>query len=238
MFVGSKIFTCFALGCLGSLSFHPAQAAAPSEQNNAIKAEQKFTAKDYSYLIGMKGFSDQLLKNHFKLYEGYVKNAQLLLDNLAQLDNDGKATGPVFAEQQRRLGWEYNGMRLHELYFENLGGTKALDTSSSLYQLITQQFGSFDKWKQDFIAVGAMRGIGWAILYQDPVTGRLVNMWINEHDVGHLAGGTPLLIMDVFEHAYMIEYQLDKSAYIQAFMNNINWDVVAKRLPQNGTVKA
>lgn len=185
-----------------------------------------YQAKDYSYLLGMPGFTDNLLKMHFTLYEGYVKNANYLLTKLA---DSSLQKSYEYGALKRRLGWEFDGMRLHELYFENLGGKQPLDSSSALYRQITQDFGSFDQWKADFIATGAMRGIGWAILYLDPKSGKLVNTWINEHDVGHLAGGAPILVMDVFEHAYMPQWGLDRAAYITAFFANANWQAVAER---------
>jgi Fe-Mn family superoxide dismutase len=186
---------------------------------------QAYKAKDYSSLIGMPGFSERALTTHFKLYQGYVNNTNLLIDTLKTLDRKT----PAYAELKRRVGWEFDGMRLHELYFENLGGKGISDTSDPLYQKIAADFGSFEDWKADFIATGAMRGIGWAVLYLDPQSNRLVNSWINEHDVGHLAGGKPILIMDVFEHAYMIDYLLDRAAYINAFFKNINWEIVNQR---------
>lgn len=188
-----------------------------------------FKPKDYSHLIGMPGFSNYALNTHFTLYHGYVKNANLLLDKLRKLSELGQQKTPEYAEMKRRLGWEFDGMRLHELYFENLGGTEPLPSSSTLYQSIEKNFGSYDHWKEDFIGTGLMRGIGWAVLYQDPISGALVNTWINEHDLGHLAGGTPLLIMDVFEHAYMPDYSLDRAKYIDAFFKNINWKPVNQR---------
>lgn len=188
-----------------------------------------YQAKDYSSLLGMPGFSDKTLQTHFKLYQGYVTNTNLLTDILATLTAEGKNRSPLYAEIKRRFGWEFDGMRLHECYFENLGGKDTLDTSSPLYMKLVADFGSYDQWKADFIATGAMRGIGWAVLYLDPQSGRLFNTWINEHDVGHLAGGRPILIMDVFEHAYMIDYLLDRAAYIEAFFKNINWEIVHKR---------
>lgn len=198
------------------------------------QAPASYQAKDYSYLIGMPGFSDNLINTHLKLYQGYVTNTNLLLNLLQKLSADGKNRSPEYAELKRRLGWEFDGMRLHEYYFSNLGGKESkLDQNSPLYQNIIRDFGSYDAWKNDFIATGAMRGIGWAVLYLDPATGKLLNIWINEHDVGHLAGGQPILIMDVFEHAYMPDYGLDRAKYIDAFFNNINWDVVSKRFPNN-----
>jgi len=184
-----------------------------------------YTVKDYSHLIGMNGFSDNLLKIHFKLYEGYVKNANDLLVKLQTVADNSYEYGAL----KRRFGWEFDGMRLHELYFGNLGGNGTLDKKSALYSAITSQFGNYEKWKKDFIATGSMRGIGWAVLYLDAEEGRLVNVWVNEHDTGHLAQGRPILIMDVFEHAYMPQYGLDKAKYIEAFFNNIDWSVPAER---------
>jgi Fe-Mn family superoxide dismutase len=188
-----------------------------------------YAAKDYSALIGMPGFSETLLKNHFTLYQGYVTNTNKVLDTLDALLKDGKAATPEFAELKRRLGWEFDGMRLHEYYFENLGAS-ALDTQGALAKKLAADFGSVENWEKDFRATGAMRGIGWVALYQDPASGRLVNFWINEHDGGHPAGGTPVLIMDVFEHAFMIDYGLKRADYIAAFFTNINWKAAEGRV--------
>ena len=189
-----------------------------------------YTAKDYSALIGMPGFSETLLKNHFTLYQGYVTNTNKVLDTLATMLSDGKAGTPEYAELKRRLGWEFDGMRLHEFYFENLGGKSALAPESRLAKKLAEDFGSYENWEKDFKATGAMRGIGWTILYQDVTNGKLVNFWINEHDGGHPAGCTPILIMDVFEHAFMIDYGLKRPDYIAAFFNNINWAAAEGRL--------
>ncbi|MFN3739331.1 MAG: superoxide dismutase [Thermodesulfovibrionales bacterium] len=189
-----------------------------------------YTAKDYSKLIGMTGFSETLLKNHFTLYQGYVTNTNKLLDTLDAMLKDGRAGIPEYAELKRRLGWEFNGMRLHEYYFENLGGGGQLNKESKLAKKIIESFGSYENWEKDFKSVGTMRGIGWAVLYQDLTDGRLINFWINEHDIGHPSGCNPLLIMDVFEHAFMIDYGLKRADYIEAFFKNINWDAVEARL--------
>ncbi|HEY3375846.1 MAG TPA: Fe-Mn family superoxide dismutase [Candidatus Aquicultor sp.] len=189
-----------------------------------------YSARDFSGLIGMEGFSEVLLTNHFTLYQGYVTNTNKLLGDTAKMVVEGTAATPEFAELKRRLGWEFDGMRLHEYYFENLGGAGELDSGSKLTQKMTEDFGGYDAWEKEFRAVGAMRGIGWAVLYQDIVTGGLINFWINEHDAGHLAGGNPILIMDVFEHAYMLDYGIKRPDYIEAFFKNINWDAVEARL--------
>lgn len=192
--------------------------------------EENYQAKDFTKLIGMPGFSEKALQMHFKLYQGYVKNINLLLEIIQGYSQDGKDLSPQYAEIKRRLGWEFDGMRLHELYFENLGGKGTqINLQSDLYQQISMDFKNFDAWKKDFMATGAMRGIGWVILTLDPVQNRLINVWIGEHDIGHLAGTKPILIMDVWEHAYMIDYGLERADYIRAFFENINWDVVQSR---------
>ena len=206
---------------------HAAPLRAISEKE--VRA-MSYTAKDYSKLIGMEGFSETLLKNHFTLYQGYVTNTNKVMDILNQMLKDGKTGTPEFAELKRRLGWEFNGMRLHEFYFENLGGKGGINKGGKLAKKMSEDFGSYEMWEKDFKAVGAMRGIGWAVLYQDPMNGRLVNFWINEHDVSHPAGCNPLLIMDVFEHAFMIDYGLKRADYIEAFFKNINWSAAEARL--------
>ena len=185
-----------------------------------------YIAKDYSHLIGIEGFSETLLKNHFTLYQGYVNNTNKLHELLSSKAKD--ATNPEYAELKRRFGFEFNGMRLHEYYFENL--ICPTERPDAVTKKLADAFGSYDAWEKDFKATGAMRGIGWVILYQDNVTGWLFNQWINEHEVGHLAGCRPILVMDVFEHAFMTDYGLKRADYIEAFFKNINWDVLESRL--------
>jgi Fe-Mn family superoxide dismutase len=189
-----------------------------------------YTAKDYSKLIGMEGFSETLLKNHFTLYQGYVANTNKVLDTLNGMLKDGKTAVPEFAELKRRLGWEFNGMRLHEYYFENLGGKGGINKSGKLAAKLVEDFGSYELWEKEFKATGTMRGIGWVVLYQDIANGSLINFWINEHDVSHPAGCNPILIMDVFEHAFMLDYGLKRADYIEAFFKNINWQIAEERL--------
>jgi Fe-Mn family superoxide dismutase len=189
-----------------------------------------YSAQDFSKLLEMKDFSETLLQNHFTLYQGYVTNANKLLESLDAMLKEGNTSRPEYAEMKRRLGWEFNGMRLHELYFENLGGTETPGPGSKLSEKLATAFGSRESWETDFKATGAMRGIGWAGLYLDKTNGRLMNFWINEHDVGHPAGCTPLLIMDVFEHAFMLDYGLKRAVYIDVFFANIDWKAVESRL--------
>ena len=190
-----------------------------------------YEAINFDNLIGTKGFSDKLLQNHFKLYQGYVANTNKLIDILKKLLDEEKTGTPEYAELKRRFGWEFNGMRLHELYFGNMIKEETKQSKSSkLYKKMTETFGSSQKCEDDFKAVGILRGIGWAVMAYDPIGDKLFNVWINEHDVGHLAGSIPLLVMDVFEHAFVLDYGLNRADYIKAFINAINWDVVEKRL--------
>jgi Fe-Mn family superoxide dismutase len=186
-----------------------------------------YTAKNFDHLVGLEGLSDRLLKNHITLYQGYVTN----VNKLAEIGETTELGSPQYAELKRRFGWEYNGMVLHELYFSNLAKqSSSLPDDSDLRKKISERFGTFDAWEKDFRATGAMRGIGWVVLYFDQTGGRLFNAWINEHDAGHFAGAVPLLVMDVFEHAYMVDYDLKKADYINVFMKLIDWPAVEKRL--------
>lgn len=190
-----------------------------------------YVPKNFDHLIGTPGFSDQLLKNHFTLYQGYVTNTNKLADQLSQFLKDGQEAMPAYAEIKRRFGWEFDGMRLHEYYFGNMSkeATKR-DETSALAQKMARDWGSFEAWEKDFKATGSLRGIGWAVLYYDREADRLFNVWINEHDVGHFAGCAPVLIMDVFEHAFMLDYGTKRADYITAFMKAIAWGVVEGRV--------
>lgn len=182
--------------------------------------------KDFSHLIGLDGFSDTLLTNHFALYEGYVKNVNMLAD----LSGSVEPGTPQSSELRRRFGWEWNGVRLHELYFGNLTKTPvSLSGSSPIATLITERFGSVEAWEKDFRSAGAIRGIGWIILAYDKDEKRIFNIWVNEHDGGHLVGATPLLVMDVFEHAFITDYGLKRVEYVDAFFRSIDWNEVERR---------
>ena len=110
-----------------------------------------------------------------------------------------------------------------------LGETTQLNQNEQLYKQILKDFGSYESFEKDFKSTGAMRGIGWVILYFDKQAGRLFNVWINEHDMGHLGGNEPLLVMDVFEHAYMTDYGIKKADYIEMFIKSINFKAIEQR---------
>lgn len=189
-----------------------------------------YEAKDYGKLLGMEGFSDTLLNNHFTLYKGYVANTNKVMDILSAAVKDGKTATPEYAELKRRLGWEFNGMRLHEYYFENLGGKVPISKEGKLVKRLENNFGTYENWLIDFKATGSLRGIGWTILYHDTIGEKLFNQWINEHDTGHPGGCQPILVLDVFEHAFMIDYGLKRADYLEAFIKNINWPAVEARI--------
>lgn len=188
-----------------------------------------FEAKNYDSLLGLKGFSDTLLKNHFTLYQGYVTNTNKLADAITAMIKDGKQATPEFAELKRRFGWEFNGMRLHELYFGNLAKDGKALTESIKKQLI-KDFGSVENWEKDMKAICTMRGIGWAVLYYDISNKRLINAWINEHDSGHLATCAPILVIDVFEHAYITDFGIKRADYVDALWKVLDWSEAERRL--------
>src|SRR3989344_5486807 len=185
-----------------------------------------YQEQNFKQLLGVKGFSDKLLETHFKLYAGYVANTNKLLDLMKSLTPGT----PEWSEVKRRFGWEFNGMRLHELYFSNMGKEKTtLSEDTELFKLMAETFSSGQGCHDDFVNTGKLRGIGWVVMTYDPVAKKLFNLWINEHDFGHLAGTVPLLVMDVFEHAFITDYNMDRAAYIKAFVEVIDWDIVQKR---------
>jgi Fe-Mn family superoxide dismutase len=194
-----------------------------------------YKPKTYN-LSNLIGISDKTLEMHFKLYEGYVKETNKLNEKIADFLNDGQVDHeemPAYSELTRRLGFEYNGMVLHEYYFGNLtaSGTGNPDGSSSFFKAAESSFGQFDIWKTDFESIGKMRGVGWAICYEDPTNGRLSNHWITLHEVGNVAGFNPILVMDVWEHAYLLDYKpAERPEYIKAFFSNIDWKAVEDRL--------
>lgn len=178
----------------------------------------------------LKGISDNQIEQHWKLYEGYVAQVNKLHEELANLD----PTSLSHSDRRRRLGFEYNGMILHELYFGNLIDTK-INPSPELNKSLEETWGSLDRWQDDFINSGKTRGIGWAILYEHPETTKLFNAFIAEHEMGIIATCKPILVMDVWEHAYMVDHgATERGKYIDAFVNNINWYIVSKRYKELG----
>ncbi len=200
-----------------------------------MKSDVTYKARQFN-LSGLNGISDKTIEMHFKLYEGYVKQTNLLNEKIAEFIKDGKIDHeemPAYSEINRRLGFEFNGMVLHEYYFDNLkkGGGGDAEASSAFFKAAEASFGSYDVWKADFVGIGNMRGVGWAMCDQDPANGRLSNHWITLHEVGNVAGFRPTLVMDVWEHAFLLDYKpADRPKYIEAFFSNVDWKACEKRL--------
>jgi Fe-Mn family superoxide dismutase len=194
-----------------------------------------YQAKQFN-LSGLNGISDRTLEMHFKLYEGYVKETNNLSDRISEFLRDGKVDQeevPAYSELTRRLGFEYNGMVLHEYYFGNMKreGPGNPEKNSAFFRAAEASFGSYDIWKADFVGIGKMRGVGWAICYENPANGRLSNHWITLHETGNVAGFNPVLVMDVWEHAFLLDYKpAERLKYIEAFFSNVAWNVCDKRL--------
>lgn len=185
-----------------------------------------YQEKEYSNILNINGLSSELLKNHFDLYRGYITNTNKLAEELVSLSKDSVS----YAELNRRFGWEFNGMRLHELYFENISTNPcAIDACPDIFNKIQLDFGSYDKWREDFKATALMRGIGWVILYHDRWQDRLFNVWIEEHSNGHLAGCRPLLVIDLFEHAFM-PAGVRKPDYVDIILNSFDWSSAESRM--------
>lgn len=207
-----------------------------------MSMNEPYKAREFN-LSGLNGISDKTLELHFKLYEGYVKETNRLNEEIAGFLSGGKVdqeSVPEYSEVKRRLGFEYNGMVLHEFYFGNLSKSGNSDpaSSSKFRKAAEKSFGSYEVWKEDFVGVGKMRGVGWAMCYQDPATLSISNHWINLHETGNVAGFTPLLVMDVWEHAFLLDYKpSERGKYIEAFFSNIEWTSVDKRLSAQASVQ-
>ncbi|MEP6819767.1 MAG: superoxide dismutase [bacterium] len=209
-----------------------------------MSTTNSYKAREFN-LSGLSGISDETLEMHFKLYEGYVKETNKLTEAIDKFIQDGQVDQeemPAYSELTRRLGFEYNGMVLHEYYFDNLksgGGTGDSDRTAQFAKAAESSFGSYEIWKADFVGIGKMRGVGWAVCNQNPANGRLSNHWVTLHETGNIAGFDPILVMDVWEHAYLLDYKpAERPKYIEAFFSNINWTAVEKRLQKTGVRSA
>jgi Fe-Mn family superoxide dismutase len=203
--------------------------------------DESYQARQFN-LSGLHGIPDRTLKMHLKLYEGYVKETNRLTERIRDFLKDGRVDQeemPAYSELTRRLGFEYNGMVLHEYYFGNMTRVGSAEPSkeSAFYKTAEASFGSYDIWKADFVSIGKMRGVGWSRCFQDPKRGRLTNHWVTLHEIGNVAGFNPVLVMDVWEHAFLLDYQpAERPKYIEAFCANIDWNVVEERLKIDANV--
>lgn len=179
----------------------------------------------------LKGISKKSIDEHLKLYSGYVKNSNTVLEKIEEMKKDAEKNVYALAETQRRFGFEFNGMRNHEIYFSSFeGGVKELTAKSSLKKAIESEWDSFENWFATFKAIaGLTRGIGWAMLYYDRSSGRLLNAWIDEQHLGQLQNCALVLGIDMWEHSYVADYQPSgKKQYIEDFFANLNWEVIEK----------
>lgn len=184
-----------------------------------------YTQKDFTHLLGLPGFSDVMLTNHFTLYAGYVTNANKLVEKLDTVEKGGYEYG----ELKRRLGWEVNGIKLHELYFENLSKEKE-EMGAKTKAALEEAYGSILEWEASLKRNIMTRGIGWVVLVRDNDTGKVFHTWVGEHNVGLLVNATILLVVDVWEHAFMTDFGIKRADYIAALMPQIAWSVVESRL--------
>ncbi len=193
-----------------------------------------FTAKTFN-IAKLKGISEKTVADHLKLYEGYVKNTNLILQKIEELSKDSEKNAYELAEVQRRFGFEYDGMRNHEIYFEALsGGAKAISEEGVLYKSIVSTWGSFDAWLARFKAIAMSRGIGWAILYLDKKENLLLNAYVEDHQMGQLSGCAPIVCLDMWEHAYIADYAPGgKKDYVEDFFANLNWSSAEKNLSES-----
>ncbi|MDO8492873.1 MAG: Fe-Mn family superoxide dismutase [bacterium] len=191
---------------------------------------QKYEARKFN-IPELKGISQKQVEIHLKLYEGYVKFTNTLRDTLAELRKDSEKNAYALGEVMRRFGFEFNGMRMHEYYFEQFeGGAKEMNQNSDICKKLCEKYGDWEGFINHFKSVGLMRGIGWTILAYDPVGKTPHVYWVNDHELGQLAGLPILLAMDMWEHAYMVDYvPAEKVKYVEAFFSNVNWSILDKR---------
>jgi Fe-Mn family superoxide dismutase len=188
---------------------------------------QKFEEIKFE-IKGLKGISDKNIEEHLKLYSGYVKNANLILEHIEKLSKNSEEFAYELGEIQRRFGFEYNGMRNHEIYFSSLSqGVQNPNTDSPLYKKIEATWGSFDAWLHQFKSIALTRGIGWAILYYDKKADRLLTAWVDEQHLGQLQDCTPVLALDMWEHSYVADYlPSGKKQYVEDFFESLNWQMI------------
>ena len=179
----------------------------------------------------LDGISKQTVDEHIGLYNGYVKHVNLIRERIDAYSNDPDNNGYAISEMQRRLGFEFGGMRNHEYYFSQFeGGAKELP-DGKLKDKIESQWGSIEEWRKRFTVIAKTRGVGWAMLYYDPHTDQLVQTWVDEQQLGQLVDLDLVLGLDMWEHSYLMDYPPSKKAeYIEAFFRNVNWEVVNSRL--------
>ena len=194
--------------------------------------EKSYQVRSFNHLRGLKGISDTQLEQHFKLYEGYVKQTNLLREQVAEMMTKNQTDSPVFAELVRRLPFEQNGMVLHEYYFDNMAPSGGdIPAGGALAKAVEGSFGSIEAYKRELLAQAKMRGVGWVMTLQDPTNGWLMNRWVSMHQDGNIAGYRPVLVLDIWEHAFTVDYKpTERAKYLEAWFQNVNWKAAESRL--------
>ncbi|MBI5469768.1 superoxide dismutase [Candidatus Kaiserbacteria bacterium] len=191
-----------------------------------------YTAKKFD-LPKMEGISDESVKQHIGLYEGYVKNFNAIANKLVEYAKEGTDKNAIaLGELIRRKSFEFDGMRLHEYYFEQFeGGSTPLTINGPLCKAFEKEYhGYFNEYLK---AIGNMRGPGWAILYYDPVGKQFQAGFAGEQHQGHFVTLPVILALDVWEHAFILDHGASgKGKYIDAFFKNLNWSVIEKRFSE------
>lgn len=188
---------------------------------------ETFIAKTFQ--IGeLVGISAKSIEEHLKLYKGYVNNSNLVLNKIKEYEKDSEENAYVLGELHRRFAFEFGGMRNHEYYFSSLSGDpKSLKEDSKLLEDIKNEWGTFESFLEKFKNLAMTRGIGWAMLYYDKESNKLFTEWVDEQHIGHLVGLSPVLALDMWEHAYYLDYiPAEKKKYVEAFFANLNWEVI------------
>jgi len=194
-------------------------------------------AKKYDQLVGnLTGFSPKQVEQHLKLYEGYVKKineirAEIEKIPFAERKANANFSYGKFSELKRRESVPYNGVYLHEMYFDNLGGPASAPTAD-LAKAIEGSFGSQSNWEEDLRACAETATGGWVLLTYDRIDGKLHHNQVWEHSNGIMINQEHLLALDTWEHAFMIDFGTDKKSYLGAFLQNVKWKVVAERFAQ------
>jgi Fe-Mn family superoxide dismutase len=194
-----------------------------------------YTAKQFN-LPELKGLSEKQIKVHLALYEGYVKHVNLIMEKLAKLkEADAEGNAYVMAELRRRFAFEFDGMRMHEYYFTQFEGEKGGSPDSALAKAAAEKYGSGENFIAHIKEVAGTRGIGWVVVYYDPTGKTLHTIFVGDHELGQLSGLPIVLVLDLWEHAYMVDYvPADKKNYIDAFFDNLNWTVIEQRFADAG----
>ena len=177
------------------------------------------------------GISAKNIEEHIKLYQGYVKNANTIQEQIEELSKDSEKNAYTLGEINRRFSFEFNGMRNHEVYFSLFeGGSKEINNESNLAKKITETFGSFENMLNKLKAIALTRGIGWAMLSQDHESKDLILHWLDEQHLGQLQNTKPIIAIDMWEHSYVADYQPSgKKQYVEDFFKNVNWSVAEER---------